>query len=145
VDLTDRRGGERLGLEAIERAIRRGTELGFDHLGDPRGFHRPRRRLQPGQDAARLRRQRRIEVAHHLADLHRQALEPVELVEQLARRRLGIILVDAVVDLLRAAVRARHPVTDLRHQARGHPRPLAKPARQLAQRPVVVAVFAHRP
>jgi hypothetical protein len=82
VDLADARGGERLGLEAVEHLLERSSVGGLDHAAHRLRLEAGRARLQPLERRLDPRRQLALGERRHLADLHRQALQLVEPLDQ---------------------------------------------------------------
>ncbi len=83
VDLADRGGGDRLGVELLEDLAQRRLELGLDHLAHVVEAHLRRRVAQRAELALELlavllRDEPDVEEAHHLPELHRRALHRPE-------------------------------------------------------------------
>jgi hypothetical protein len=74
VHLPDRRGGDRLGVPAGERTVRRQAEFLGDHARGQFRAHRRDAVLQSGQGAPDGGGQAIVHVAGHLAQLHQYAL-----------------------------------------------------------------------
>ena len=73
--LAERRGGERLGLEAREELLRRRSELARHLRANDVVRHRRHRRLHGREDLERLGRQQVAPHAQHLRELHERALQ----------------------------------------------------------------------
>ncbi len=108
VDLPDRGGGDRLGLERVEDVLDRLAELGLDHLAhvgeaDLRRGVAQLAELALELLAVLLRDEPDVEEAHHLPELHRRALHRPERGHDLLGRLEVAALERGLLALLAAA------------------------------------------